>query len=96
MSNKNRVNATVCYVTAEKEVIRPVLLPPNSTMRHALTTSGILLMCPEIDLDKNLDKIRIGVYGRFCALDQLVTEGDRIEIYRPVTPNGKQRVLNRG
>lgn len=95
MSNKNRINATVCYITANESVVRPVLLPPHSTMRHAIIASGILPMCPAITADKNLDKIRMGVYGRFCALDHLVSEGDRIEIYRPVTANGKQRVLNR-
>ena len=27
----------------------------------------------------------VGIWGRRCSLDQLVAEGDRVEIYRPLT-----------
>ena len=53
----------------------------DSTVAEIIDQSGMLMMCKEIDLDKQ----KVGVYGRFVKLDSTVKDGDRIEIYRKIT-----------
>ena len=47
--------------------------------------SGLLARCPEIDLAVN----GVGVFGRQRQLDEAVTAGDRVEIYRPLPQDPK-------
>jgi uncharacterized protein len=36
---------------------------------------------PEIDLERQ----KVGIFGKICKLDTVVTEGARIEVYREIT-----------
>ena len=37
-------------------------------------------MFPEIDLDTQ----KVGIFGKATKLDAVVTEGSRVEVYRPI------------
>jgi len=50
-------------------------------VRDAIEKSGLLTQFPEIDLDKQ----KIGVFGKVTRLDAVLEEGTRVEIYRPIT-----------
>ncbi|WP_334323110.1 RnfH family protein [Gilliamella apicola] len=52
---------------------------------QAITKSNILSIC-QIKLDEHL----IGIYGKRCNLNDLVKNGDRIEIYRPLINDPKE------
>ncbi|MBI0093878.1 MULTISPECIES: RnfH family protein [Gilliamella] len=52
---------------------------------QAITKSNILSIC-QIKLDEHL----IGIYGKRCDLNDLVKNGDRIEIYRPLINDPKE------
>jgi putative ubiquitin-RnfH superfamily antitoxin RatB of RatAB toxin-antitoxin module len=54
-------------------------------VEEALRRSGVLERCPEIDLQRS----RVGIFGRFCTLDQVLEDGDRVEIYRPLAADPK-------
>jgi len=43
--------------------------------------SGLLTMFPEIDLETQ----KAGIFGKLTKLDAVVEEGNRVEIYRPIT-----------
>ncbi len=51
------------------------------TVEQAIQRSGVLNRFPEIDLDTQ----RVGVFGKVVKLDAPLVEGDRVEIYRPIT-----------
>lgn len=53
----------------------------HSTVADVIENSGILKICPDIDLKIQ----KVGVYGKFVKLDSELKEGDRIEIYRKIT-----------
>lgn len=53
----------------------------TATVSDVIESSGILKMCPDIDLGTQ----RVGVFGKFVKLDDELKEGDRIEIYRKIT-----------
>ncbi len=55
--------------------------PDGSTVQQAIEHSGLLTRFPQIDLDTQ----RVGIFGKLAKLTAKVAEGDRIEIYRPIT-----------
>ena len=54
-------------------------------MEQAILHSGLLRQFPEI----NLDRQKVGIFGKLVKLNAPVKEGDRIEIYRPITADPK-------
>ncbi|GAB1257758.1 RnfH family protein [Aurantivibrio plasticivorans] len=50
-------------------------------IRDVIEQSGILSKFPEIDLDS----MKVGVHGKVTPLKKGLSEGDRVEIYRPIT-----------
>ncbi|MGR8948650.1 MAG: RnfH family protein [Gammaproteobacteria bacterium] len=63
-----------------------VKVPSGVSLRGAIERSRIVELFPEIDLTKN----RVGVYGRLRDLNDLVSAGDRVEIYQPLLVDPKQ------
>ncbi len=72
-----------------------VELEPGTTVRAAIEASGLLARFPEIDLASQ----KVGIHGKLTALDALLADGDRIEIYRPLVIDPKEarrrRVIGR-
>lgn len=74
------INVRVAYASAsaQMQVEIPVVLSDAATAAVAIRQSGILQQFPEIPYPD----ITVGIYGRRTALDALLSEGDRVEIYR--------------
>ena len=71
---------TVVYALPEHQFCQTVTLSPGSTVRDALLASGVLQAFSEIDLET----APVGIFSRRVELDAEVTDGDRVEIYRPL------------
>lgn len=56
-------------------------LPEGATIRDALERSSLLARFPEIDLRYQ----KVGIFGKVTPLETTLSEGDRVEIYRPIT-----------
>ena len=69
----------VAYARADQQVLAEVQVPEGATVREAIEASRVLARFPEIDLEKS----KVGVYGKVVPLDTVVKSGDRVEIYRP-------------
>jgi len=59
---------------------------PDTTLAEVIRASGILERFPEIDLDKN----KVGVFGKLGKLSDTLHAGDRVEIYRPLIADPKE------
>ncbi|GLQ92810.1 RnfH family protein [Dyella acidisoli] len=81
----DRVAVEVVCATPERQVLRRVSLPVGSTAIQAVEQSGILQELPELAFDPSL----LGVFSRRVAADELLKDGDRVEIYRPLTIDPK-------
>lgn len=75
----------VAYGNARRQVWLTVEVDEAATVKDAIERSGILRQFPEIDLAKN----KVGVYGKILALDTRLADGDRVEIYAPLTVDPK-------
>ena len=72
---------SVAYALPEKQVWLELSVPDDATVKDAIEHSKILTLFPEV----NLDEQKVGIYGKFCKLETKLKEGDRVEIYRPIT-----------
>jgi putative ubiquitin-RnfH superfamily antitoxin RatB of RatAB toxin-antitoxin module len=79
------LNATVVIAWPDRAQIVCVRVPAGSTLRDAIEASGLFPA-------KNWGgkPPTVGVFGQVRALESAVGEGDRIEIYRPLTINPKE------
>jgi putative ubiquitin-RnfH superfamily antitoxin RatB of RatAB toxin-antitoxin module len=83
----------VAYAEPEQQVWLKLEVPPGSTLLEALNRSGILSRFPQVDLKRQ----KVGIFGKFAKLDTPLRNGDRVEIYRPITVDPtkvKRRKLN--
>lgn len=81
------VTIEVAYAASSSEqVVVSFDIPIGSTVEHAVRISGILDRFPHIDLSANA----VGIFGQRASLRDTVSNGDRVEIYRPLLVNPKQ------
>ena len=80
------LKVAIAHVGVESQVLRPMEVLPGTTAGAAIEASGVLEQCPEIDLER----YRVGIYGKLIALDQTLEDGDRVEIYRPLIADPKE------
>lgn len=77
----------VAYAGAGAPGLVALTVVPGTTLREAIARSGLLQRHPEIDLSR----CGVGVFGRARGLDEPVAAGDRVEIYRPLPQDPKER-----
>jgi uncharacterized protein len=75
------MNISVVYTGDLAQAWINVKVPEQCTVEQAIAKSGVLGQFPEIDLKKT----KVGIYGKFTKLDADIQDGDRVEIYRPIT-----------
>ena len=75
----------IAYALPQRQAWFDIELPDGSAIQDAINRSGILKQFPEIDLEKN----KVGIYGKASKLDAVLNDGDRVEIYRPITCDPK-------
>ena len=80
------ITVTVVYALPAGAAELELELPAGSSVADALARSGIAARHPEIDLAVSA----VGVYGLRVALDTLLADRDRVEIYRPLVADAKE------
>ena len=83
------MNVGVAYTEPHAQFWIRLDVPEGSTLRDAIERSGLLERFPHVDLDKQ----KVGIFGKLAKLDTEIKEGDRVEVYRPITadPQAVQR-----
>ncbi len=76
---------SVVYAERERQHWIPLTVTANCSVEQAIRASGILERYPHIDLENQ----KVGVFGKFVKLDGVLSDGDRVEIYRPIVADPK-------
>lgn len=80
------VKVEVIYLPDDQQIFQKhCLLPEGALVAHALTQSGIVEQHPETAA------LSVGIFGKKVTPDTLLREGDRVEIYRPLTNDPKEK-----
>ena len=75
----------IVYALAQRSVVKALEVPAGATLNDALKLAAADPMFRELDLSQ----APVGVYGKVASRDQLLNDGDRIEIYRPLLEDAK-------
>jgi len=84
------VRVELVYVSKDKTTVYLHLqVPDESTVSDVLRESNIYQIHPETI------HCAVGIYGHVVALDTRLRDGDRVELYRPLVldPKEKRRLL---
>ncbi|CAM7705675.1 MULTISPECIES: RnfH family protein [Citrobacter] len=86
MSASAKIVVEVAYALPEKQYLQRVTLQQGATVEEAIRASGLLELRNDIDLSKN----KVGIYSRPVKLEDVLHDGDRVEIYRPLIADPKE------
>ena len=75
----------VVYAVRDAADAVTVELPAGATVRDAVTASGV------VDRHPGLDLSALGIFGRQVSAETQLSDGDRVEIYRPLAIDPKER-----
>ena len=78
------MNVVVVWATTARQDLVSVELEQGATIHDAIEATG-LISTSGIDIKT----LRVGIHNKLARLDTRVSEGDRIEIYRPLIADAK-------
>lgn len=75
----------VAYAEPQRAIVKTFRIAPDSRVADALRLAALH---PDFS-GVNLENSAFGIFGRVVGTDYPLKEGDRIEIYRPLTADPK-------
>ncbi len=86
MAEPEQLEVEVVYAAPERLYRVTLRLEPGATLGRAVSASGLLERCAELDPER----WGMGVFGRPQGADWLLQPGDRVELYRPLVIDPKE------
>ena len=80
------IRVAVAYAERDRQTLIEVEVPQGTTAAEAVARSAIRLRHPGIPADAAL-----GIHGRLVKPGQVLEAGDRVELYRPLPADPKER-----
>ncbi|MEM7081826.1 MAG: RnfH family protein [Pseudomonadota bacterium] len=85
MSESTMVRCELVFATPERQVLLSLTVPEGTTAIELVHQSPLAAEFPEVDFSAP----PLGVFAQRVATDYIVQEGDRVEVYRPLTADPK-------
>jgi hypothetical protein len=79
------ISIEIAYALAQRSVIKSLQMPQGSLIADALARASL----DQDFIGVDLEHAAVGIFGRVVPRNQLLREGDRIEIYRPLLEEPK-------
>lgn len=77
----------VAYATRDEQLLWTVDLPENASVADALSAARALANRSDVPWDS----APLGIFGQPCSRSDVPLDGDRIEMYRPLASDPRQR-----
>ena len=84
------ITVEIAYLSEHQQTLIPLQIPENTTLIEAIQHTLLLKQFPEIDFSKN----KVGIFGKIVPLETVLKKGDRVEIYRPLLIDPKQKRMH--
>lgn len=98
MADMDLITVEVAYALPDQQKIIELLVEPGTSAYQAAVRSGITKVFPSLDLEE----AKMGIFGQALGTKGLkppreyqLQQGDRVEIYRPLTIDPKAIRRNR-
>ncbi|GKT11220.1 MAG: hypothetical protein ISEC1_P0183 [Thiomicrorhabdus sp.] len=84
-SSKQMIQIEVAYALETQQFLFIESVEEGCTVELALKASQLLQEFPDLNTDK------LGIFGKLVKPDQVLRAGDRIEVYRPLKADPRDR-----
>ena len=91
MAVPQTIEIEVVFAAPERQEIRKLTLPVNSTVNTAVNLSELQSLFPQY----SLKDCSVGIYGKIVSRDYILSNADRVEIYRPLNQSPTDARRNR-
>lgn len=85
MSDTELINIEVAYALPAQQYLFALQVPKGTTAEQAIGLSPLLKEQPDVEIEQ------IGIFSRPVPKDTLLREGDRVEVYRPLKADPRER-----
>jgi len=85
----HQIKVSVAFATKEKQWVYEKVVARGTSAQELIELSDFMAKVPELN-ESQIDSLMIGVYAEKITMDYLLEEGDRVEIYRPLTADPKE------
>lgn len=76
----------VAYADQQRQILMEIEIPKACTLARAVEMSGILNQLTDVDCSN----FAFGIHGQISDAERMLAEGERIEIYRPLSQDPMQ------
>ena len=84
--NQQTIHVEVVLAMPERQELIALEVISGSTLADAIAQSGVIEMFEGFELDT----AKVGIFGLKASQDQVLREGDRVEIYRSLIADPKE------
>ena len=84
--DQQTIRVEVVLAMPDSQELVTLELAVGSTVAEAITRSGLPEMFDGFELKPDM----VGVFGHKVSLDQVLRDGDRVELYRPLIADPKE------
>ena len=88
MPKPTLIEVDVVYALPRRQLVLSVRVAEGASALEAARVSAIDKQFPELVLD---EQCPLGIHGQAVAASHVVRAGDRVEIYRPLIADAKER-----
>jgi putative ubiquitin-RnfH superfamily antitoxin RatB of RatAB toxin-antitoxin module len=81
-----RLHVEVAAGLPGRQVVIELDVPAGTTAISAVRQADLQRLLPGVEVDESL----IGIFGKRCRPDQVLADGDRVEVYRPLKADPKE------
>ncbi|MFT6031854.1 MAG: putative ubiquitin-RnfH superfamily antitoxin RatB of RatAB toxin-antitoxin module [Arenicella sp.] len=83
------INVSLVYATEKKQWLYEAPVGRGTSAQELIQDSGFMVEIEAL-FERQLETLDIGVFSQKVAHDYLLQDGDRLEIYRPLTADPKE------
>jgi uncharacterized protein len=87
MISGGRKRCAVAYAIRDEQLLWTVELPESATVADALIAARTIAQRDDVPWESR----DLGIFGQPCAPSDVPLDGDRIEIYRPLKSDPRER-----
>jgi len=82
----DQIQVELIYALPEEQNLLVLKINEGATVKDVVLVSGILEKHPELDIEK----MKVGLFGKLTKMSQIIRDKDRVEIYRPLIADPKE------
>jgi putative ubiquitin-RnfH superfamily antitoxin RatB of RatAB toxin-antitoxin module len=90
-ADTSRKRCSVAFATRERQYLWRVELPPGALIADALAAARDLAAAEEPAAEIPWDSAPVGIFGEPRSRSDACADGDRIELYRPLERDPRER-----